>query len=157
MPTIKMLKSRTLFRLCAIVCAFLLSQVNSESNAQRRPFQIGGSQGVVIGGGMGLRIGGRNGVQFGGGQGARFGPPQTGVQFGGGQGARFGPTQTGVQFGGGQGAKFGALQFGGQANNPSAVNGMTGGQSGGPTTAQVGQANRKVLRLDANASQPVRY
>lgn len=87
------------------------------AEAQRRPVQIGGPNGLVMGGGMGFMLGGRNGVHFGGGQGARFGPPQFGMHFGGGQGARFGGQNFGMHFGGGRGAHFGGsnigMQFGG--------------------------------------------
>lgn len=149
----------TQFKFClgvTIASVSMLALTCGDANAQRRSFQIGGSQGVVIGGGMGLRIGGRNGVQFGGGEGARFGPPATGVQFGGGQGARFGPSSTGVQFGGGQGAKFGALQLGG-TGNPSTFNRNPQSLNSNGQPAGVAPNDRKVLSLPAEASQPVRY
>ena len=143
-----MLTQKKYFHVFVVATAMLIGQLGSEANAQRRPVQIGGPQGVVIGGGMGFRVGGRNGVQFGGGQGARFGPAETGVQFGAGQGARFGPSQTGVQFGGGQGAKFGSLQFGERATGY----GIPASQS-----VPAGTNNRKVVRAASNASKPVKY
>ncbi len=77
-----MFTRNTLFIFSAVACAFLVVQVDSEVNAQRRPFQIGGSRGVVIGGGMGLRIGGQNGVQFGGGEGTDLGLRRRGFSLG---------------------------------------------------------------------------
>ncbi len=127
----------TFAALTAILTVLICS---SDVQAQRRPIQIGGPNGIIMGGGMGFKVGGRNGVHFGGGQGARFGPSQFGMQFGGGQGARFGGQNLGMQFGGGQGARFG------NQNNPQMQFGAGQGAKIGPV--QFGG------RLRNNPAQP---
>lgn len=115
---------------------------------QRRGFQIGGPNGVVIGGGRGVRIGGINGVQIGAGEGLRFGPPGIGVQYGGGQGIRYGTTNFGVQYGNGQIFRYGAPNAGvrlggGTGFRMGTPNG--GVQIGGGQGFQLGRLNSPIV------------